>query len=180
MAPIAQATDGRILRYGQPLGPVQGVGWVNELIARLTNSPVQDHTQSNSTLDSSSATFPLDRTIYADFSHDDQLTAIMSAIGIFKQPGVEPLDPTKPDKRRIWRASTLVPFASRMVVERLDCTTGRGRFKRTTPSVRLLVNQEIQPLEFCGADEHGICTLDAFVRSQGFARRGGNFAQCFD
>jgi hypothetical protein len=57
-------------RYGEPLGPVQGVGYVNELIARLTNSPVQDRTQVNHTLDSNPATFPLGRAFYADFTHE--------------------------------------------------------------------------------------------------------------
>lgn len=166
-------------RYGQPLGPVQGVGWVNELIARLTESPVQDHTQTNSTLDSSPVTFPLNRTIYADFSHDDQITAIISAIGLFKQPGVEPLDVTKPNSRRIWRASSIVPFASRVVIERMDCVTSIGRSEMRTPSLRIMVNQQIQPLDFCGADQHGVCTVAAFVASQNFARDGGNFAQCF-
>lgn len=117
--------------------------------------------------------------MYADFSHDDQITAIIAAIGLFKQPGVEPLNPTKPNPKRIWRAASIVPFASRVVVERLSCTSGIGRQKKEVPSVRILVNQQIQPLEFCGADRHGVCTLDAFVRSQSFARTGGNFQQCF-
>jgi hypothetical protein len=57
---------------GNPLGPTQGVGFTNELIARMTNSPVVDHTSVNQTLDSSNATFPLGsrHALYADFSHD--------------------------------------------------------------------------------------------------------------
>ena len=55
---------------GYPLGPTQGVGFTNELIARLTGKPVHDHTSVNHTLDDSDNTFPLDRMIYADFSHD--------------------------------------------------------------------------------------------------------------
>ena len=57
---------------GNPLGPTQGVGYVNELIARLTNTPVQDHTSVNHTLDSDKGTFPLgpEVPLYADFSHD--------------------------------------------------------------------------------------------------------------
>ena len=52
-------------RYGDPLGPVQGVGYVNELLARLTGTPVADHTTHNATLP-----FPLDRALYADFTHE--------------------------------------------------------------------------------------------------------------
>ena len=57
---------------GNPLGPTQGVGFTNELIARLTGNPVNDHTSVNHTLDASNATFPLGsaHVLFADFSHD--------------------------------------------------------------------------------------------------------------
>ena len=58
--------------YGNPLGPTQGVGFTNELIARMTDRPVQDHTSTNSTLDDSQASFPTggSHVLFADFSHD--------------------------------------------------------------------------------------------------------------
>lgn len=43
---------------GNALGPTQGIGFVNELVARLTGKPVDDHTSVNQTLDSSPDTFP--------------------------------------------------------------------------------------------------------------------------
>ncbi|KAL1940035.1 hypothetical protein VTO73DRAFT_9370 [Trametes versicolor] len=157
--------------YGQPLGPVQGVGYINELIARLTAQNVSDHTQTNSTLDASPDTFPLNRTLYADFSHDNQMVAIFSAMGLFNQSA--PLDPTSPDPARTFLVNKIVPFSARMVVERLDCGGAQ--------SVRLLVNDAVQPLEFCGADASGVCTLDAFVESQAYARNDGegDFEKCF-
>jgi hypothetical protein len=33
--------------YGNPLGPVQGVGWITELLSRLTGVMVPDETQTN-------------------------------------------------------------------------------------------------------------------------------------
>lgn len=157
--------------YGQALGPVQGVGYVNELLARLTGMPVRDNTQTNRTLDSSPITFPLNHTIYADFSHDNELIAIYSAIGLFKQP--EPLDPTKPNPGRTWVASHLVPFSGRMVTERLSCADRGKKY------VRILVNDALQPLEFCGAGD-GLCLLEAFVDSQEYARSdgAGDFEKC--
>lgn len=144
---------------------------MNELIARLTNAPVQDHTQTNHTLDADPATFPLDRNFYADFSHDNQMIAIYAAMGLFRQ--TRPLDPTTPSEERTWRASNMVPFSSRMVVERLQCGGTRG--------VRVLVNQAVQPLEFCGGDKDGVCSVEAFVKSQAYARNNGNgdFEKCF-
>ncbi|KAF7318678.1 Phytase [Mycena chlorophos] len=126
--------------YGGYLGAVQGVGYINELIARLTDSPVKDSTQTNSTLDSDPATFPLNRTIYADFSHDDELAAIYAAMGLFNQS--VPLNPVELTMGRTWVASRLVPFAARMVVERMQCEGAVG----TVKALRVFVNDVLQPL----------------------------------
>ncbi|TFK33295.1 phosphoglycerate mutase-like protein [Crucibulum laeve] len=167
--------------YGQPLGPVQGVGYVNELLARLTGTPVRDNTQTNRTLDSSPITFPLNRTIYVDFSHEHPLAAIYSAIGLFKQPA--PLNPTQPDPDRSWLASRMVPFSARMVTEKLVCGDEKGKGKgKKKEYVRILVNDALQPLKFCGAGDDGLCELKAFVESQAYARTdgAGDFEKCYD
>lgn len=159
--------------YGAYLGRVQGVGYVNELLARLTSTAVNDSTQTNSTLDGNEETFPLDRAMYADFSHDNQMIAIYAAMGLFKQPsGVEPLSLDAPNEARTWRAKRLVPFSSRMVVEKVAC--GEEEY------VRVLVNDEVQSLSFCG--EQSLCRLDAFVESQTYARSGGegDWPKCFE
>lgn len=43
--------------------------------------------------------------------------------------------------------------------------------------VRILVNDAVQPLEFCGGDKHGRCTLSNFIKSQQFATSGGESAE---
>ena len=167
-----------LLRYGQELGPVQGVGYVNELLARLTGQPVQDETQTNHTLDDSPVTFPLNLTFYADFTHDNEMISIYSAIGLFEQP--QDLDPTQPDPSRTWVISLMVPFSGRMVTEKLTCdesaTEKQGEY------VRMFVNDALQPLAFCGAGSDGLCTLDNFVESQSFARNNGDgdWPLCFE
>jgi len=165
------------------LGPVQGVGYINELLARLTEKPVSDNTQTNRTLDASPITFPLDRTLYADFSHDNQMIAIYAALGLFNQSAL--LDPSMPDPKRTWITSRLTPFSARMVTERLSCITSggndHGHIAQTGVYVRILVNDVLQPLKFCGADKNGLCTLSDFVSSQGYARNNGegDFEKCF-
>ncbi|KAF8870777.1 histidine phosphatase superfamily [Infundibulicybe gibba] len=156
--------------YGQPLGRVQGVGYVNELLARLTRTSVRDHTQTNRTLDSSPDTFPLNRTIYADFSHDNQMIAIYAALGLFNIP--EPLNPTGSNEDDGWKVSRMTPFSARMVVEKLEC--GSEEF------VRILANDAVQPLTFCGAGGDGMCRLSEFVESQAYARNDGmgDFEKC--
>ncbi|KAF9265083.1 phytase [Marasmius fiardii PR-910] len=163
--------------YGNPLGPVQGVGYVNELLARLTSTPVKDSTQTNHTLDDSPVTFPLNRTVYADFSHDNQIIPIYASIGLFRQK--EALNPQKYDPSKTWKASQLVPFAGRMVVEKLECSS---RTRDRKEYVRIFVNDALQPLEFCSYGHgSGLCTLDDFVESQAYARNNGqgDFEKCF-
>lgn len=166
-----------MLRYGQALGRVQGVGYVNELLARLTGKPVQDHTQTNHTLDSSPATFPLNRSIYVDFSHDNTMIAIYTALGLFKQP--THLDPTHADPNRTWIVSRMVPFAGRMVTEKIFCESELNN-RVAKEYVRILVNDAVQPLHFCNGVQ-GLCRLDAFVQSQGYARSdgAGDFDKCW-
>ncbi|XP_006456955.1 hypothetical protein AGABI2DRAFT_78719 [Agaricus bisporus var. bisporus H97] len=168
--------------YGQPVGGrVEGVGYVNELIARLTNTPVRDNTQTNRTLDSDPATFPLDRSIFADFSHDNQMVAIYSALGLLNEKH-EVLDETRVNPETEWDTSDVVSFSAEMVVERLSCAWDPpvGGYK-PTEYVRIMINDALQPMSFCGADENGLCKLSKFVESQSYARNDGDgdFEKCF-
>ncbi|KIP09825.1 hypothetical protein PHLGIDRAFT_22644 [Phlebiopsis gigantea 11061_1 CR5-6] len=165
--------------YGDPLGPVQGVGYINELLARLTGTPVADRTTHDAALP-----FPLDRALYADFTHENLMVAVYGAMGLFDVS--KHLDPTRlpPDEDREWFAGRMVPFSARMVVERLSCGGGDGGGGAL---VRIFVNDALQPLEFCNdGDEDlaelGLCTLASFVASQGYARRSGDgdFEKCYE
>ncbi|KAI9569240.1 histidine phosphatase superfamily [Boletus coccyginus] len=158
--------------HGNSLGPVQGVGYVNELLARLTGQPVRDKTQTNQTLDASPVTFPLDRNFYADFSHGSCMVAIYSAIGLFRPD--EPPVTDRLDLARKWRISRMTPFSGRMITEKLRCSDG-------AEYIRILVNDAVQPLEFCDANEDGLCTLSAFVKSQAYAQNNGDgdWERCF-
>ncbi|CAN8102594.1 unnamed protein product [Discula destructiva] len=162
---------------GNPLGPTQGVGFTNELIARLTGQPVADKTSTNRTLDSSSDTFPLGRSLFADFSHDNDMTGIFYAMGLYS--GTKQLSNTTreddPVKLGGYSAAWTVPFAARMFVEKMVCPGVAGGEEL----VRVLVNDRVQPLETCGADSLGRCTLSEFVESLSFAKEGGHWDSCF-
>ncbi|KAG8857610.1 hypothetical protein FRB96_005628 [Tulasnella sp. 330] len=109
--------------YGSPVAHASGSGWVNELVARLTGSPVRRSGCVNNTLDSNRATFPLPPTaplIFADFSSDNNIASIMSALGILQDTiPLSPLGPPPAD--RLWVVSKLVPFATKLVVEKISC-----------------------------------------------------------
>lgn len=57
--------------FGDPVARVQGVGWIKELVARLTHTPIKEHNSStNSTLDDNPVTFPLNQSLYVDATHE--------------------------------------------------------------------------------------------------------------
>ena len=185
------------------MGPVQGVGCINELIGRLTNSPVHDRLQTKKTLLSSPKTFPVDRAMYVDFSHNNVMVSVFATMTLFNQSN-EPLNPTEPTKHGTWVISKIVPFSGHMTVERLSCSAHRhsccfkisthdvleldddrsrgrlGRETRVEEDVRISVDDVSQPLEICSAGQDCMYILDDFVGSQECARNDGlgRFERC--
>ncbi|KAL2861733.1 histidine phosphatase superfamily [Aspergillus pseudodeflectus] len=159
---------------GSPLGPAQGIGFANELIARLTQSPVKDDTNTNRTLDSNPATFPLDTKLYADFSHDNDMISIFFAMGLYN--GTAPLSKTSVQsitEMDGYAASWAVPFGARAYFETMQCKN------ESEPLVRVLINDRVIPLHGCEVDRLGRCRLDDWVSGLSFARSGGNWKSCF-
>lgn len=57
--------------FGSPVARVQGIGYIQEMVARLTHTPIKIHnTSTNSTLDDDPITFPLDQSLYVDATHE--------------------------------------------------------------------------------------------------------------
>jgi Histidine phosphatase superfamily (branch 2) len=212
-------------RYGNPLGPVQGIGYVNELIARLTRTPLANSVEGiNHTLDSDPKTFPLDRSLYVDFTHDNLMASVVSTLGLFRDDRLNHRRPHrhyhewtkgggrnssasrtgssgvgrrsgKEEQRRgsgdnagrtattpSWIFSRIAPFAGRVVTELLMCDIhdddhgiDDARGGRRREYVRILVNDAIQPLDFCSEtpDDTTMCELRAFIDSQSYARENG-------
>ncbi|KAH6855731.1 histidine phosphatase superfamily [Chaetomium sp. MPI-CAGE-AT-0009] len=160
---------------GNPLGPTQGVGFVNELLARLARAPVEDGTSTNRTLDADRETFPLDRALYADFSHDNDMMGVLGALGVYE--GVAMLGNRtrqEPEESGGFAAGWAVPFAARVYVEKMRCGG-----EEVEEMVRVLVNDRVMMLSGCGADERGMCSLGRFVESMAFARGDGKWDLCF-
>lgn len=160
--------------YGNPLGPTQGVGFTNELIARMTNKHVDDETSTNHTLDDNPSTFPLGRVLYADFSHDNDLTAIFSAMGLYN--GTGPLSNTTVTEAQAangYSAAYTVPFAARAYFEKMVCLGSPEEL------VRVIINDRVLPLTQCGGDSLGRCSLSKFINRMSFAMSDGKWDQCF-
>lgn len=162
---------------GNPLGPTQGVGFVNELIARLTRTPVRDHTSSNHTLDNgpgAATTFPLNRTIYADFTHDNGLIPIFFALGLYNSTATLPTTHIQSASTADgFSAAWTVPFGARAYIEVMQCTAEKE------PLVRILVNDRVVPLQGCDVDALGRCKKGDFINALSFAREGGDWTSCY-
>ncbi len=96
--------------YGNPTGRAQGLGYLQELTARLTNQFITSSNSSvNSSLTNNSATFPLGQRFYADFTHDDIIVSVLTAMSVdyFKDPpsltqvGWKVKRDNKPTRRRM-------------------------------------------------------------------------------
>jgi len=159
---------------GNAFGSTQGVGFVNELIARLTSRDVIDHTCVNHTLDSNNSTFPLGRKIYADFGHDNGMTTVYAALGLFNStPTLRKTAMMSIDEMKGYSAARTVPFGARMVIEKMTCSG------LAEEMVRVVVNGRILPLETCNSDDLGRCKLSAFVGALDFVQAGGRWDECF-
>lgn len=168
---------------GNPLGPTQGVGWARELLARLTadRSYVTDEgsfgSSINHTLDASNETFPLGGGgvgMYADFSHDNDMTAALAALGLYNLTATGGLlsnvSRDEPGDIGGYSAAWTVPFAARVYVEKMACV-------EESELVRVIVNDRVVDLG-CG-DEEGRCRLGEWVDSLKFVKSGGSWDQCF-
>lgn len=69
--------------FQSPTGRAVGIGYVQELLARLTKHPITNPQGNlNFTLDNMTSTFPLNQSLYFDFSHDTNIMGILTAMGL--------------------------------------------------------------------------------------------------
>ncbi|CEH13776.1 Multiple inositol polyphosphate phosphatase [Ceraceosorus bombacis] len=150
-------------------GRAQGIGWVQELLARLQGStvppPITSQNSSHSTLP---LYFPGDQSFYFDFAHDGTIVGTLMALG-FKQLS-EDLDPAKINSERKFLTSSIVPSAAKLAVEVLQCAAHK---KGGAPEkyIRAVLNDAVLPM---GAEQGctdsrpnpTLCKLNDFLSFQ--------------
>ncbi|KNZ57271.1 hypothetical protein VP01_2197g2 [Puccinia sorghi] len=158
---------------GNRLGQAEGIGYVAELIARLTGDRKwveQDQSKVNQTLDQSPATFPLNQSSYVDFSHDNQMISILAALGFpARQTLPERGPPPSPKK---WDVSQWMPFASRLTTEKIVCDSHHHHHQ--DEFVRFVLNDMVMAVPSCKSGPQNatleksakICSLSEFVESR--------------
>jgi len=191
--------------FGNPTGRAQGLGYLQELEARLNGEYITSSSSSvNSSLDNNAATFPLGQPFYMDMSHDDMLVSVVTALGVEYFKSTLPVKAVPPPSPRSFRLSYLTPFATRLYTEVIGCTAANPAEKQTattlyTPQsngyspcgaatnkfVRMVWNDAVMPLAsiqggYCAGREDGLCPLAGFRQALAQATRKANYQfACF-
>jgi hypothetical protein len=161
--------------FQSPTGRAVGVGYVQEVVARLENHTLgYSGSQINTTLDDNTSTFPLNQSLYFDFSHDTNIMSILTAFGL-KQFGAF-LPPTVAGAHTPHNltVSQLEPFGARLDIEviktpyPLYANRTYDQLGPVTTYVHFILNQRTIPLGLslidCGADRlDGWCELETFL-----------------
>ena len=190
--------------YGSPTGRAQGIGYVQELIARLEDKYIASSDSSvNSTIDNNAKDFPLGEKFYADFTHDDILVSVLTALSVdyFKDP--PSLTQYPPNPARHFVLSHMTPFGGRLITEVIGCSSanptavakhrtqyyptqyGYNPANATHKFIRMRLNNGILPLSSirggaCKGRTDGMCAMTSFLQSQqnAYAKSNYNYA-CF-
>ncbi|KAJ6621036.1 histidine phosphatase superfamily [Mycena sp. CBHHK59/15] len=156
---------------GNPAVAAQGIGWVQELVARLTQTRITEFASTvNGTIVDSHVTFPLDQPVYVDATHDTVISAIVVAMNFTSLAKTGPLPTDHILKDRSYMVNQISPFASNLVGQVLSCPSpsSHSTTASTTPThIRWLLNDAAVPLtgiKGCTHSPDGLCTFDAFVK----------------
>ncbi|KAL5514623.1 hypothetical protein ACEPAG_1939 [Sanghuangporus baumii] len=156
---------------GNPTTAAVGIGYVQELVARLTQTPIAVHnTSTNATITDSNITFPLDQPIFVDASHDTDISAIVVAMNFTSLNANGPLPTDHIPDNQTYFSSRIAPFAAQLVGQVMTCpsssSSSSSQSQQNEKQIRWLLNDAVLPLTGiagCPEDANGLCPLDTFV-----------------
>lgn len=161
--------------FGSPTSRGMGIGWVEEFRERLESKTYSSEYQSeqNSTLDNSTTYFPVGNDLYADFTHDDIITNIYSALNFQQFKSNFSSNATNPQP---FDLSRVVPFGSQTYIEVIECDeevpADRSALAvngtSTTKYIHFILNDHTLPLhanvpEYCPERADGWCEFNNFT-----------------
>ncbi|KAI9814627.1 MAG: hypothetical protein M1827_003183 [Pycnora praestabilis] len=163
--------------FQSPTGRAVGIGYQQEFLARLQNHTLTTaNTQANITLDNNTVTFPLNQSLYFDFSHDTNIASILTAFGLTQFAQLLPTSGPPPNQQLI--VSHMEPFGARLDIEVINApqpvSANRTGSQYTagppTKYIHFILNQRTIPLGVsfpsCGARVDGWCELNTFIATQ--------------
>lgn len=160
--------------FQAPTSRAIGLGYVQEVVARLENHTLgYSGSQINTTLDNNTSTFPLDQSLYFDFSHDTNIMAILTAFGLTQFADFLPPTIAGAKTPHNLTVSHLEPFGARLDIEIIKTPKPVGADRvyvdgEQATYLHFILNQRSLPLGAshpeCGADRlDGWCELGTFL-----------------
>ncbi|KAI0721339.1 phosphoglycerate mutase-like protein [Cerioporus squamosus] len=136
---------------GNPATAAQGIGYVQELVARLTQTPLTDF-----------STGP----VYVDASHDTVISTILVALNFTTMAENGPLPVDHIPKKQTYVGSRIVPFATHLTGQVMSCPAADKSGNKES-YIRFILNDGVVPLtgiNHCTANKDGLCPVDKFVQ----------------
>ncbi|TQN74499.1 3-phytase A, partial [Colletotrichum shisoi] len=163
--------------FQNPAGRAVGIGYQQEVIARLQNHTLgYSGSQINVTLDNNTVTFPLNQSLYFDFSHDTNIASILTAFGLKQFSQL--LQPTQYPGPHNFTVSHITPFGARLDIEIIKTPkpfkadrSGYDENGGETKYVHFILNQRTVPLGWsfpeCDVErKDGWCEFETFLQVQ--------------
>ncbi|KAF2128041.1 phosphoglycerate mutase-like protein [Dothidotthia symphoricarpi CBS 119687] len=164
--------------FQSPVGRAIGVGYVEEVLARMQHHVITDPTaQVNVTLDNNTVTFPIDQALNLDFSHDANIISVLVAFGLTQFNDFLPTSHILREREFI--LSHIEPFAGRLDIEVIKAPapvnpnrSGEEIYLEGKPTsyVHFILNQRTIPLgrslAECGDRDDGWCEMETFLKVQ--------------
>lgn len=164
--------------FQSPTGRAVGIGYVEEIMARLQHHVISEPTaQINTTLDGNNLTFPTNQSLNFDFSHDTNIMSILTAFGLTQFATYMPADHILPNRPLI--VSHMEPFGARLDIEVINtpaplnetrCEGAHYTAGGPTTYIHFILNQRTLPLGVsfpeCGERDDGWCELTTFLEVQ--------------
>jgi len=172
--------------FGAPSGRAQGIGYVQELAARLQSRLIYSSNSSiNYTYDDNTKEFPLHQPLYMDMSHDNVIISTLTALGVdYFKHGPHGMPGSIPHAvPRNFILSQVVPFGARLFSEIWTCPKDAKfnnlqemKYKNpdlssesnTTDYIRFVLNNapvSTKGMKGCEGSVNGFCPLKTFLDS---------------
>ncbi|KDR85316.1 hypothetical protein GALMADRAFT_218408 [Galerina marginata CBS 339.88] len=147
---------------GNPASSAQGIGYVQELVSRLTQTRITTFDSAvNASIVTNPVLFPLDQPMFVDVSHDTVLSTIFVAMNFTSLAANGPLPTDHIPKDQTYFVNQIAPFGSNLVGQVLSCPA------TSKPThIRWILNDGVLPLtgiKGCKSNSDGLCDLDAFI-----------------
>ncbi|KAH8717222.1 3-phytase A [Beauveria bassiana] len=162
--------------FHSPTGRAIGLGYQQEVMARIKNHTLgYSGSQINVTLDNNLETFPLNQSLYFDFSHDTNIVSVLTAFGL--RQFADELPPTEYPGDHNFTISHMTPFGARLDMEIIKApqpvSPHRDGYLRgnETRYIHFVLNQRTVPLgqsfPECDVERRdGWCELETFIKIQ--------------